>query len=86
MPDNIINLIINADDLGSSHYIDSEIFNLMSQGLVTSATLIANGPSVETAVKLARQFPGKSFGVHLNLTAFLPLTKDAGLNVLLNSA
>lgn len=53
MPDNIINLIINADDLGSSHYIDSEIFNLMSQGLVTSATLMANGP-IETAAKLSK--------------------------------
>lgn len=70
-------LIINADDLGISHDVNRCIFELMSAGKVTSATLIANGPAAEEAAKRVPEFPDCSFGVHLNVTRFKPLTVGA---------
>jgi len=66
-------LIINADDLGISPRANAAIFELMAAGLVTSATLLANGPALEEAAAASRGFPGCSFGVHLNLSQFAPL-------------
>lgn len=77
-------LIINADDLGYNSSVTKAIFDLMAQGLVTSATLMANSPHVDGAVREIRQFPGCSFGAHLNLTEFRPLRPSAALGVLLD--
>jgi chitin disaccharide deacetylase len=72
-------LIVNADDLGASETVNNETFALMEAGLVTSATLMANGPAFADAVKQSKRFPGCSFGVHLNLTSFAPLSKSQHL-------
>jgi chitin disaccharide deacetylase len=72
-------LIVNADDLGASEANNDETFALMESGLVTSATLMANGPAFEDAVKHSRRFPNCSFGVHLNLTSFAPLSRSHNL-------
>jgi hypothetical protein len=40
-------LIVNADDLGASEAVNDETFALMESGLVTSATLMANGSVVD---------------------------------------
>lgn len=66
--------IVNADDLGTSESINDKIFELMESGLVTSATIITNAPAFEHAVQQIWKFPQCSFGVHLNLTVFRPLT------------
>ena len=70
--------IINADDLGISEVVNSAIFELMDRGLITSATVMANGPAVEQAARQLGQFPHCSFGVHLNLTAFESLSRHPG--------
>lgn len=77
-------VIANADDLGLYPHIDSAIFQLMSAGLVSSATVVANGPTVESAVREHFHFPQCSFGVHLNITVFKPLAPSKHLNPLLN--
>lgn len=79
-------LIVNADDLGTSTLINDEIFALMESGLVTSATIIANSPAFEDAAKRVARFPNCSFGVHLNLTVFPPLSTSAGLAPLLDDS
>ncbi|MDO9080698.1 MAG: ChbG/HpnK family deacetylase [Desulfuromonadales bacterium] len=65
-------LIVNADDLGSGSERDRGIFQSFSRGIVTSASLLANGPSFASAVATARdlQLP---IGVHLNLSEGMPL-------------
>lgn len=68
------NIIINADDLGISERVNDAILELMARKRITSATLMANGPALEDAAKRLRQVQGCSFGVHLNLTEFEPLT------------
>lgn len=76
-------VIINADDLGMSDEVNEAIFGLMTKGLVTSATILANGPCVNGALEEGKRFPSCSFGVHLNLTEFCPLSKNESLKELL---
>lgn len=75
MPAKPVSIIVNADDLGISGEVNEAIFALMARGKVTSATLMANGPAVEEACRQVRHFPQCSFGVHLNLTQFAPLSE-----------
>ena len=69
----MISLIINADDLGSSTERDRGILEAFKQGIVTSASLLANGPSFITAVAQAKG-AGLPVGVHLNLAEGSTLT------------
>jgi predicted glycoside hydrolase/deacetylase ChbG (UPF0249 family) len=59
-------LIINADDLGAGPATDRGILRAFTEGIVTSASLLANGASFAEAAISARamQLP---VGVHLNL-------------------
>ena len=77
-------IIINGDDLGISEMVNASIFGLMEKELVTSASLLMNAPAVEAAAARLGNYPHCSFGVHLNVTEFLPLTKHPGLKPLLN--
>jgi chitin disaccharide deacetylase len=59
-------LIINADDLGAGSATDRGIFQAFSKGVVSSASLLANGPSFAAAASTASAL-GLPIGVHLNL-------------------
>lgn len=76
--------IINADDLGLSPEVNGAIFQLMAEQRISSATLLVNGTAARAAVRTANQFPGCSFGVHLNLTEFRPLSGHSGLKPILD--
>lgn len=67
-------IIVNADDLGYSAKINDRIIDLVSRGQITSASLLANAPAVEDAVRRLSKGMKCSLGVHLNLTEFEPLT------------
>jgi predicted glycoside hydrolase/deacetylase ChbG (UPF0249 family) len=58
-------LIVNCDDLGSSHSANVATFRSMVYGVATSATLMVPCPWAREA---ARMFNGLSIGVHLTLT------------------
>ena len=79
-----LKLITNADDLGASRSVNAAIFELMAEGLVTSATILANAPATEDACAESGKYPGRSFGVHLNLTEFRPLTANPELAKLMD--
>lgn len=66
-------IIVNADDLGMSDSVNQAIFDGMHRGVITSATMLANGSTVESAARELQRFPQCSFGIHLNLTEFEPL-------------
>ena len=66
-------IIVNGDDLGMSEAANAAIFEGMRSGVITSATMLANGPAIDAAVRELHLFPQCSFGVHLNLTEFEPL-------------
>jgi chitin disaccharide deacetylase len=58
-------LIINCDDLGSSHSANVATYRSMTEGVATSATLMVPCPWAREA---ASMFDGLPIGVHLTLT------------------
>ncbi len=66
-------LIVNADDLGRCPGVDAGIMRAHREGIVTSATLMANSPDAGHAAQLARATPSLDVGVHLVLTFARPL-------------
>lgn len=72
-----LNIVINADDLGISCEVNGAIFDLIEQGIVTSSTAVANGPYIVQACTRIQEYPWCSFGAHLNLSEFEPLTTGA---------
>jgi chitin disaccharide deacetylase len=59
-------LIVNADDLGASTGINRGILEAHVNGIVTSASLLVDGPAVEEACELARAHDRLSLGLHWN--------------------
>jgi chitin disaccharide deacetylase len=79
-------LIVNADDLGMTRGVNRGIVEAHRSGIVTSATLLANGPEFEDAVALVRaQAPRLAIGAHLNLSQFAPLSPSADIPTLVNA-
>jgi predicted glycoside hydrolase/deacetylase ChbG (UPF0249 family) len=59
-------LIINADDLGSSHSANVGVYEALRTGLATSATLMVPCPWAREA---AARYRGEDVGVHLTLNS-----------------
>jgi hopanoid biosynthesis associated protein HpnK len=62
------NLIVNADDFGWTAGVNRGIAQAHRNGIVTSASLLANGSAFSEAVALARATRNLGVGVHLNLS------------------
>lgn len=75
-------VIINSDDLGVSSSVNEQTLDLIGRRQITSATLIANAPALEDAVRKIPKHVACSYGVHLNLTEFTPLTPPEELSSL----
>ncbi|HEV2362776.1 MAG TPA: polysaccharide deacetylase family protein [Caulobacteraceae bacterium] len=63
-------LIVNCDDLGSSHSANVAILRAMDAGIATSATLMV---PCSWAREAAAMFRGRDVGIHLTLTCEYPL-------------
>jgi predicted glycoside hydrolase/deacetylase ChbG (UPF0249 family) len=57
--------IVNADDLGMSAEVDHGIFEALDRGIVTSASLIVDGPHAAEAVRMAGHRADVSLGIHV---------------------
>ncbi len=66
-------LIINADDFGWSRSVNRGIIETHTNGIVTSASILAAGTDFENAVELARATPSLGLGVHLNFYRGTPV-------------
>jgi len=69
-----IRIVVNADDLGINEEVNEAIFRRLENRTVTSSTILSNGPFTAQALRRMHRFPECSFGVHLNLTEFKPLS------------
>jgi hopanoid biosynthesis associated protein HpnK len=78
-------IIINADDFGLCDGVNRAVVQAHTQGILTSATIMANMPAALRAVELARQIPTLGVGVHLNLFGGKPVSKDPCVARLLNT-
>jgi hopanoid biosynthesis associated protein HpnK len=66
-------LIVNADDFGLTPGVDRAIAEAHRQGIVTSATLMANGAAFEDAIHLAAGVPTLAIGCHVDLIQLSPV-------------
>ena len=73
MPEALRQLIVNADDLGMTRGINRAVSEAHRAGIVTSASLLANGAAFEDAIVRVQQCPNLSVGLHINLTQGRPL-------------
>ncbi len=64
-------LILNADDFGYTRGVNEGIIRAHREGILTSATLMANGPAFDDAVERAIANPKLGVGCHLVLTGGL---------------
>jgi len=80
------NLIVNADDLGWTAGVNRGIAEAHRNGIVTSASLLANGQAFAEGVALARDAGGLGLGVHLNLNDGRPVAPPESVPSLVNNA
>ncbi|MGB8494858.1 MAG: ChbG/HpnK family deacetylase [Candidatus Acidiferrum sp.] len=80
------NLIVNADDLGWTEGVNRGIVEVHRKGLVTSATLLANGRAFDSGIEAGRKNPELGIGVHLNLSDGPPAAPADRVPGLLNAA
>jgi predicted glycoside hydrolase/deacetylase ChbG (UPF0249 family) len=76
-------LILNADDFGLTPGINRAIAELHAAGALTSATLMANGPAFEDAIRIAHAQPTLAIGCHIVLTDGIPLSPPETIPTLL---
>lgn len=75
-------LVINADDFGASPGANAAILRAHRDGVLTTASLMVNGPAAEEAVRIARAHPRLGVGLHLAFvcgTAALSARENPGL-------
>jgi len=77
-------IIINADDFGLSDGINKAVAQAHTEGVLTSATIMANMPAAKEAVKMAKKMPTLGVGVHLNLSEGRPISKDNSIECLVD--
>lgn len=78
------NLIVNADDLGWTEGVNRGIAEAHANGIVTSASILANGAAFVSATELARAAPSLGIGVHLNLSDGRPIAPGMLVNSLVD--
>jgi predicted glycoside hydrolase/deacetylase ChbG (UPF0249 family) len=76
-------LIVNADDFGLTAGVNRAILETHTGGVVSSTTLMANGPAFEDAVKAARSAPNLSVGCHVVLVDGTPVSPPGAMDTLL---
>ena len=80
----MIRLIINADDFGLTEGINDAIIEGHRRGIVTSTTLMANGPAFDNAAERGKSERALGIGIHLNLSEGTPLSDPSQLQSLIN--
>ena len=78
-------IVINADDFGLCDGVNRAVAQAHTDGVLTSATIMANMPGADEAVKIAKQLPTLGVGVHLNLFEGRPVSKEACVEYLLDA-
>jgi len=66
-------LIVNADDFGLTSGVNQAVIEGHERGIITSATVMANMPAFDEAVRLAQAHPSLGVGLHFNLTQGKPV-------------
>ena len=78
-------LIVNADDFGLTPGVNRAIIEAHHQGIVTSATLMANGSAFDDAIGLTQSAPQLSIGCHVVLVDGAPVSDPSLVPTLTNA-
>ena len=78
-PDDARLLIINADDFGRSHACNAGILRSLTEGVVSSTTLMVPCPWALHAMQMLSEHPEISFGIHLTVISDVPLYRWGSL-------
>jgi predicted glycoside hydrolase/deacetylase ChbG (UPF0249 family) len=65
-------LIINADDFGMYHAVNTAVIRSIEDGVAGSCSLMTPCPAAPQAISLLRQHPQVPFGIHLTLVCDTP--------------
>ena len=79
-------LIVNADDFGLTESINRGIIRSFRDGILTSASIMANGESFEDAVRLQKNHPSLGVGAHLVLVEEKPVLPPERVPSLVSNA
>jgi hopanoid biosynthesis associated protein HpnK len=77
-------LIVNADDFGLTSGVNRAIIEGHMRGAITSATLMANMPGFDAAVRLAKDHPSLGVGLHINITQGRPVASASRVGSMIN--
>src|SRR5215813_4743172 len=77
-------LIVNADDFGLTAGVNRAVIEGHTRGVITSATLMANMPAFDAAVRLAKDHPSLGVGLHINITQGRPVADASRVGSLIN--
>ncbi|MEP7342861.1 MAG: ChbG/HpnK family deacetylase [Acidobacteriota bacterium] len=77
-------LIVNADDFGLTGGVNRAIVEAHTLGILTSATVMANMPAFDDAVRLAKMHPSLGVGLHFNITQGQPVAEASRVRSLLD--
>jgi predicted glycoside hydrolase/deacetylase ChbG (UPF0249 family) len=81
----MLKLIVNADDLGLSEAVNEGIAEAHLNGILTSASVMANGVAFEHAIRLCRSVPSLDVGIHLTLVEEEPLGTATATSTLVDA-
>jgi predicted glycoside hydrolase/deacetylase ChbG (UPF0249 family) len=79
-------LIVNADDLGRTHGINTGIFEAHAKGIVTSATAMVNYEACREAAEMSRANPKLGIGLHVALSGGVTALPASAVPSLLDAA
>ncbi len=66
-------LIVHSDDFGLSPQVNRGVVRAHREGVLTSASLLPNGPAFDEATRAAHALPGLGVGIEWNLVRGRPL-------------
>lgn len=78
-------LIVNADDFGLTAGVNRAIIEGHTRGAITSATLMANMPAFDMAVRLAKDHTSLGVGLHFNITQGRPVAEASRVGSLIDN-
>jgi predicted glycoside hydrolase/deacetylase ChbG (UPF0249 family) len=79
-----VRLILHSDDFGLHPAVNAAIVTCARTGVLSSASILANGPAVEEALVEAGEVPELGIGVHLNIVRGKPLSDPAAIPTLVD--
>ena len=77
-------IIVNADDFGLTLGVNRAIFELNQDGILTSATLMANAAATDDAIAYAQNAPRLGVGCHVVLVDGTPLLPPSSIPTLID--